>query len=93
MTHAEIHDQIEAAFDYRGHVTLTLADGSAVEGYVYNRDLRAAEPYVELFVKNSDERRRIPVKALKAVGLTGEDCAAGKSFEDYQKKKSAEKKA
>lgn len=81
--------QIDAAFDYRGHVTLTLADGSTVEGYLYNRDFTAKEPYVELMVKNSEERRHLPVSRVKSVALTGEDCAAGKSYEDYQKKKSA----
>lgn len=81
----ELQTQIEAAFDFRGHVTLTLSDGSSVEGYLYNRVLTGAEPYVELFLKNSDERRRLPVAQLAAVALTGEDCAAGKSFEDHQK--------
>ena len=83
----DLKQQIEAAYDYRGHVTLTLADGAAVEGYLYNRDFSGKEPYVELFIKNSDERRVIPIAKLKSIALTGEDTAAGKSFEDYQKKK------
>lgn len=83
---ADVHSQIEAAFDYRGHVTLTLTDGSSVEGYMYSRDLKLG--CIDLFVKNSDERRRIPMSAIAKVALTGEDCAAGKSFEDHQKKKS-----
>lgn len=83
----ELETQIEAAFDFRGHVTLTLNDGDTIEGYLYNRDLRAVEPFVEVFVKNSDERRRLAVGKLKSVALSGEDCAAGKAFEDYKKNK------
>lgn len=84
---AELHKQIDAAFDYRGHVTLALTDGTTVEGYIYNRQLSVPEPFVELFVKNSDERRTLPVAKIASVALTGEDCAAGKSFEDHQKTK------
>lgn len=84
---AELQKQIDAAFDYRGHVTLTLTDGSSVEGYIYNRQFGASEPFVELFVKNSEERRTLPIAKIASVAMTGEDCAAGKSFEDYQKSK------
>jgi hypothetical protein len=82
--------QIDAAFDYRGHVTVTLKDGSAVEGYMFNRQLSSKTgeaPYVEIIVKNSSERRTLAVSNIACVALTGEDCAAGKSFEDHQKNK------
>ena len=75
--------QIEAAYGYRGHVTLMLKDGASVEGFLYNRDMTLG--IVDLCVKNSDERRRIEMSAIASVALTGEDCAAGKSFEDHQK--------
>ena len=88
---AQLRSDIDKAFDYRGHVTLTLQDGSSVEGYLYNRDHERG--FVELMVKNSDERRRLEIAQLRGVALTGEDCAAGKSYEDYQKKQQAEKKA
>jgi hypothetical protein len=88
--------QIEAAFDYRGHVTVVLKGGGSLEGYIYNRQLAGSklkeEPFIELMVKNGDERRKLRVSELASVSLTGEDCAAGKSFEDHQKKKAAERK-
>jgi hypothetical protein len=87
----ELREQVDKAFDFRGHVTLTLDDGSSVEGYLYNRDFERG--YLDVFVKNSDERRRLELSRLRAVALTGEDCAAGKSYDDYMKKKAAEKKA
>lgn len=83
----DVLSQVEAAFDYRGHVTVTLTDGSAVEGYLYNRDVKGG--YVDVFIKDSDERRRLQLSSIAKVALTGEDCAAGKSFEDYQKAQKA----
>ena len=85
--------QIEAAFDYRGHVTVRLKDGTAVEGFLYNRQYDNArlpeDNYVDLMVKNSEERKRLPIAALESIALTGEDTAAGKSYADYLKKKQA----
>src|SRR5882757_7939892 len=34
---AEIREALEKAFDYRGDITVTRKDGSAVEGYLYDR--------------------------------------------------------
>ncbi len=75
----EVERQIEAAFHHRGHVTVTLDDGSAVEGYLFNRQLGhpklAEPPYVELFLKGSAERRTVPIARIRGVALTGEDLA------------------
>lgn len=80
----ELRSQIDQAYDFRGHCTLTLKDGARVEGFIFNRDFERG--YLELFVKNSDERRRLELADVAAVALTGEDCAAGKSYEDLKKK-------
>lgn len=91
----ELKSQIEAAYDYRGHVTLTLKDGSSVEGYLFNR--LYAHPkngesfYVDLIIKNKDQNRRVPMDQIGSIFLTGEDCAAGKSYADYLAKKAAGK--
>ena len=90
----ELERQIEAAYDFRGHVTLALASGESLEGFLYNREfanpLSPEENYVDVLLKNSDERRRIAISAIRAVALSGEDCAAGKSYEDYMRKKAAQ---
>lgn len=88
---AQLQAEIDKAFDYRGHVTVALKDGSSVVGFLYNRDF--ARGYVDLMIKDSDERRRLEISQLSSVALTGEDFAAGKSFEDYQNKLKAGKKA
>ena len=72
-----VADQIEAAYDYRGHVTLTLNDGAVVEGFLFNREVApsSGEPYVEILRKDSDERLRFAAKDVKSVALTGKDFA------------------
>lgn len=70
---AGLKAQLDAAFDYRGHVTVRLKDGGGFEGFLYNR--RYEEGWVELFVKNSEERRRVEVSEIASVELTGENAA------------------
>src|SRR5687768_424991 len=93
MVANELKNQIEAAFDYRGHVTIRLSGGESAEGFVYNRVYENTkmkqDHYIDILVKGSGERRRFPMASLAAIELTGEDCAAGKSYEDYLKKKQA----
>jgi hypothetical protein len=73
----DVAAQIEAAYDFRGHITLTLADGKAIEGYLFNRELTPFKgaPYVEILRKDSDERLRFAADQVKAVVLTGKDFA------------------
>lgn len=73
----DVAAQIDAAFDFRGHVTLTLNDGKTLEGYLFNRELAPikGEAYVELIPKDSDERVRLAAKDVKSVALTGKDFA------------------
>lgn len=73
----EVADQIDAAFDFRGHVTLTLDDGKTVVGYLFNRELAPfkGEAYVEVIPKDSEERLRVPAARVKSVALTGKDFA------------------
>jgi hypothetical protein len=76
----ELERQIEAAFDYRGHVTITLKDGKRVVGYVYNRQfahpkLREA-PFIEIFLAGSGESRKFAIDAIHTIELTGKDYAA-----------------
>ena len=73
----EVAEQIEAAYDYRGHVTLTLNDGKTVEGFLFNREVTPlrGEPYVEVIRKDSDERVRFAAKDVKSIEITGKDFA------------------
>ncbi len=89
----ELYEVIEAAFDYRGDVTLELRDGTAVVGYVFNRDAQAAEPYIQLFPKEASGTRTIKYASVMAVHFTGEDTAFGKSWDAWVSKSEALRKA
>ena len=82
----EVEKQIEAAYDYRGHVTIQFKNGETVEGYLFNRQfanpLLKEEPFVEMFLKSNSERKKYRISEIAALTLTGEDCAAGKSYEE-----------
>lgn len=74
----QLQRDVEAAFRFRGHVTVHLQGGERLEGYLYNRDLsgKKAPPFVELFQKGSGAPRRLGLSEIQRVELTGEDCAA-----------------
>ncbi len=82
-------DVLRLAFDYRGDVTLTLSDGTILEGFVSNLRSDADPPCVEFFVANDGVNappRRIPWDDVNAVGFTGRDMADGRSWEAWVKK-------
>ena len=75
----EIEKQVEAAYDYRGYVTVLFNSGEAVEGFVFNREftnpLMKEDNFVEVFLKGGVEKRRYPISSIRSIALTGEDCA------------------
>lgn len=75
----KLRNEIEAAYDYRGHVMVRLKNGSSVEGFVFNRQYdapnSAEQYYIDLFLKNSDEKRRLPISELASIDLSGKDFA------------------
>lgn len=80
--------QIEAAFDYRGNVTVTLKDGHTVDGFLFNRELapKGDAPFVELYLDKNPTPVKYAVAAIASIALTGVDTAAGKSWETWQEK-------
>jgi hypothetical protein len=85
----ELERQIEAAFDYRGHATITLKSGERVVGYVYNRQFAHPKlpepPFIEMFLAGSGERRKFTLDGIDTVALTGKDyAAADASSEDRE---------
>jgi hypothetical protein len=84
----EIRLALEKAFDYRGDVTLTLKDGSIVEGYIFDRRAGAslADSSVRLFRKDKDEKIALRYSDLARLEFSGRDTAEGKSFETWVRK-------
>ena len=93
---ADVRDALEKAFDYRGDVTITLKDGSAVEGYVFDRHSDGptlADCHVRLFPKGGDDKVTISYDRIAALAFTGKDTAAGKSWETWVRKYNERKAA
>lgn len=93
MPTPELLKQVEAAYDHRGHVTIILADGKTVEGFVYNRILKTPRMpdggYLDVMVKDSDEKRRLRFEELSSIALTGKNHA--ESFAETQARLAAKK--
>lgn len=98
-TEAEIRAAFEKAFDYRGDLTIVLKDGRKIEGYVFDRSsdgLTLSDCVLRVIPKNSPDKIKIPYSEIAALGFTGKDTAAGKSFaawvKKYREKKAAGEK-
>jgi len=91
-TEAETREALEKAFDYRGDVTLTLKNGSVVEGYLYDR--RSEPTLTESLVRIIPtpkpgapvEREMVSYADIAAINFSGRDTAAGKTFDAWVKK-------
>lgn len=88
-TKEELYDALEKAFDYRGDVTIMLKDNSKLVGYVFNRESKAPEPYVELFPADRDEKLKVFYKDIAGLHFSGVDTAAGKSWAVWLEKMKA----
>jgi hypothetical protein len=84
----ELRIALEKAFDYRGDITLTLKNGSKIEGYVFDRVAGSSlqTSFARVLLKDSNDRRKIAYADIAALAFTGRDAAAGKSWEAWVKK-------
>jgi len=94
-TEDELRDALEKAFDYRGDVTITLKDGSSVEGYIFDRrnGSTLADSCVRLFPKTNPVKTSVAYSDIAGLEFTGRDTAAGKSWEAWVKKYWGKKQA
>ena len=92
---AELREGLEKAFDYRGDVTITKRDGTAIDGYIFDRraSISLTDSYIRLFPRGTSEKVSIPYSEVKTLSFTGRDTAAGKSWEAWMKQYHAKKAA
>ena len=83
-----IETLIEKAFDYRGDVTFDLKDGKSVEGYIFNRDPQ--KQILQAFLKGESAPRQFSYSEISDIRFTGENTAAGKSWEEWKKKRTTD---
>jgi hypothetical protein len=88
-TKEELYDALDKALDYRGDITVTLKNGTQQVVYVYNREAKAPEPYIEVYPADKDEKIRIYYKDIAGLHFTGIDTAAGKSWAVWMTKQAA----
>ena len=81
---------IDQAFDYRGNTTIVKTDGTRVEGYVFNRDADAPEPFLQLFDLAGAGPIRIRYADVGNIEFTGKDTAAGQSYTAWLARKTRE---
>jgi hypothetical protein len=86
-------DVVDKAFDYRGNVTVVLTDGSQIEGYLFNRNADAPEPFVQLFDVSGGGPHTISYREIRTIRFTGRDTAAGNSYAAWLRAKEAAKAA
>ncbi len=87
---------IDLAFDYRGNTTVVKADGTEVEGYIFNRNREAPEPFIQMYDVAGNGPITIPYSEIRNIKFTGRDMAAGNSWQAWlerKKKEQAEKAA
>ena len=87
-TEDDLRVALEKAFDYRGDVTLTLKDGSKIEGYIFDRITGSTltNSFVRVLLQDSNQRQKIAYADIAALAFTGRDTAAGKSWEAWVRK-------
>jgi hypothetical protein len=92
---SEVREALEKAFDYRGDITITLKDGSKVEGYLFDRRSGSslAESIVRIIPTNQKTKVNVSYADIAALAFTGRDTAAGKTFEAWVAKYWAKKAA
>jgi hypothetical protein len=95
-TDSEIREALEKAFDYRGDLTITLKSGQKIEGYVFDRKIKGSllsDCFARVMPKNSSDKISVAYSDIAALGFTGRDTAAGKSFAAWVKKYNEKKAA
>lgn len=87
-TDAEVREALEKAFDYRGDITITKKDGSQIVGYLFDRRQGSSlvDSFVRIIPSNAPTKLNVAYSEIAALGFTGRDTAAGKTFEAWVKR-------
>lgn len=73
---AALQAAVEAAFDYRGDVTVELEGGAELVGYVFNRDASRPEPFLEILPADGGAARTVLYRSVRSIVFSGRDAAS-----------------
>ena len=88
-----LEEVVDKAFDYRGNVTVVKTDGSETEGYLFNRNADAPQPFVQMFDLSGAGPHTILYREIRTIRFTGRDTAAGNSYAAWLRAKEAARSA
>jgi hypothetical protein len=88
-----LDEVIEFAFDYRGNTTIVKTDGTEVVGYLFNRDRRAPQPFIQFYDEEGGGPFTLRYCDIATIKFTGKDTAAGNSWKAWLERKEREKTA
>lgn len=84
---------VDLAFDYRGNVTLVMQDGTERAGYIFNRDARATEPFLQMLDEEGKGPITLSYAQVRTIRFSGRDTAAGTSWKAWVDRREAAKRA
>lgn len=87
-SNGDLSRALDAAFNYRGNITVVSNNGAEAEGYLSHVDADSIELW-----SSDDHRTKLPVASIKRLVFSGRDPAEGKSWEAWVKKQQAKKAA
>ena len=84
---------LDAAFEYRGDVTLIRRDGTEITGFLFDRrsEITIEQSLVRILEPTASVPLNVPYSQIAEVRFSGRDTAAGKSWENWVRRY-AEKK-
>ncbi len=85
---AEFRQAVTDAVEYRGDITVHLANGSQVDGYVFDSRPGPAsgELLIRILPRDGSPRLTVSSNDVSRVEFSGKDTAAGKSWESWVKR-------
>jgi hypothetical protein len=91
LDRVSLAEVVEFAFDYRGNTTIVKTDGGEVVGFIFNRDRRVPEPFIQFFDEAGEGPFTLPYSAIATIKFTGKDTAAGGSYKAWLERKERER--
>lgn len=91
---ALLREAVLRAVDFRGDVTLELADGRTVAGYAFDAQLdRPAGAVIRVLPADAESRVTVALADIRRLTFSGKDAASGKSWETWLRRYAAKKLA